>query len=76
MCRFEKAPARLASHFANRLSIATCSAVFAVDRVEMFDFPLSTIEMVLDESQNLDETALGQSQYRDERAPDESRNSG
>jgi hypothetical protein len=40
----------------------------------MFDFPLGTIEMVLDESQNLCETALGQSQYRDERGPDESRN--
>jgi hypothetical protein len=68
------APAQLASPYANPSSIATCSAVFAADRVEIFDFPLSTIEMVLDESQNLDETALGQSQYRDERAPDESRN--
>jgi hypothetical protein len=41
------------------------------DRVE--PFPLSVIEMVPDESQNLDETALDQSQCRGERAVDESR---
>jgi hypothetical protein len=47
--------------------------VLGHDRVEQFHFPLSIIEMVPDESQNLGETALGQSQCWDERALDESR---
>jgi hypothetical protein len=55
-------------------SISACWAVFAAARGEMFDLPLSVIEMVRDESRNLCETALGQSQYRDERARDESQN--
>jgi hypothetical protein len=48
-------------------------AQLGLGRVELFHLPLSTIEMVPDESQNLDESALGQSRCCNERGLDESR---